>query len=226
MLPSILIWGGGEAERFQKAVALAEDFLEHAVAHSPDFLLVEADKSIQIDQIRMLQQQLQLKPYNSQVKVALINRADLLTLPAQHSLLKTLEEPPANSVIILTAQTKDSLLPTLISRCRLLSLSEKLPATDPQITAAQEAMTQKILAAGPGERLLLAEKYVYNKDQAVDLCLGQLAFWRGQLRLKKDLRTATTVRLIQACLRHLKANVNPRLAVTNLLISYPKQAKI
>lgn len=212
--------------RFQKAIELAEDFLEHAVAHSPDFLLVEAGKSIQIGQVRILQQELQFKPYNSKVKVALINRADLLTLPAQHALLKTLEEPPANSVIILTAQTKDSLLPTLISRCRLLPLSEKIPAADPKIMAEQEEMTQKILAAGPGERILLAEKYVYGKDEAADFCNNQLAFWRGQLRLKKDLRTAQTIRLIQACLRHLKANVNPRLAITNLLISYPKQAKI
>lgn len=222
MLHSILIWGGGEETRYKKALELAEEFLGHTTINHPDLILVEAQKSIQIAQIRALRRLLQLKPYSSKVKVALINEADRLTLPAQHSLLKTLEEPPENSIIILTSQTKEFLLTTIISRCFLVSLSEKTPVLDEETAAQQQEITQKILSSTPGERILLAEKYVYNKDQAVDFCSGQLFFWRSRLREKKSLQTVQTIRLIQASLRFLKANVNPRLVVTNLLISYPK----
>lgn len=222
MLHSILVWGATAEARLQKALKLAEDFLGHTTINHPDFILVEAQKSIQISQIRQLQQRLQLKPYSGKVKVALINEADLLTLPAQHSLLKTLEEPPENSIIILTAQTKEFLLTTIISRCFLVSLSEKTPVLDEETAVQQQEITQKILSSTPGERILLAEKYVYNKDQAVDFCSGQLFFWRSRLREKKSLQAVQAIRLIQASLRFLKANVNPRLVVANLLISYPE----
>ena len=222
MLHSILIWGGGEETRYKKALELAEDFLEHPTANHPDFILVEAIKSIQIAQIRQLRHQLQLKPYSAKVKVALVSEADLLTLPAQHSLLKTLEEPPENSLIILTTQTKDSLLPTIISRCRLISLSEKPAAVNQEIVVQQQEITQKILSSGPGERILLAENYAGNQALAKEFCTKQLLFWREQLREKKSLKTVQTIRLIQASLRFLKANANPKLVIANLLISYPK----
>jgi len=61
-----------------------------------------------------------LKPFNSKYKVALIDNADLLTEDAANALLKTLEEPPGHSIIFLIAKNKDSLLETIVSRCRVI----------------------------------------------------------------------------------------------------------
>lgn len=58
--------------------------------------------------------------------VAILERADTLTLPAANALLKTLEEPPGEFIVFLTAQSSGALLPTIVSRCHRLYL----PASD------------------------------------------------------------------------------------------------
>ena len=63
-----------------------------------------------------------IRPYESPYKIYIVNDADKLTLQAQNALLKTIEEPPAYAVILLLADNPDALLPTITSRCVLLSL--------------------------------------------------------------------------------------------------------
>lgn len=88
----------------------------------PDFHLVKLDKDkkqIRIDQIRQIQAELALKPYEAQWKTLLIDDADFLNESAQNALLKTLEEPPGDTLIILVCTSLRNLLPTIISRCRV-----------------------------------------------------------------------------------------------------------
>lgn len=73
---------------------------------------------IKIDSIRRLQQALALKPYEGKAKVYIIDGADHMTEEAANCLLKTLEEPPANSTLILLASNISRLYPTIISRCQ------------------------------------------------------------------------------------------------------------
>lgn len=73
-------------------------------------------RSIKIDEIRDLQNWLSLKSYEGKVKVFILNEADRLTTEAQNALLKSLEEPPPQSVFILLAAKKSDLLDTVISR--------------------------------------------------------------------------------------------------------------
>jgi len=85
-----------------------------------DVLTVEKEeekKEISITQIRDMTRQLQLSPTNGPFTVAIIKNAHLMTIPAQNSILKILEEPPAKAKIILTSTMTDALLPTIISRC-------------------------------------------------------------------------------------------------------------
>lgn len=79
-------------------------------------------KAIPIESIRELQHFLALKiPGTSQIaRIVIIEDAQLLTLEAQNALLKTLEEPPADTVIVLTATTTEALLPTIQSRVRVM----------------------------------------------------------------------------------------------------------
>jgi DNA polymerase III subunit delta' len=72
---------------------------------------------IRIDQVRKLQERLSLRALESTFKVAVILSADAMNLPAQNALLKTLEEPSANTVLLLVSATPDRLLPTIRSRC-------------------------------------------------------------------------------------------------------------
>lgn len=74
-------------------------------------------KSIKVSQIRELQNVINIKPTFSKKSVCIIDDADLMTIEAQNSLLKTLEEPPEYAVIILIVHNERSILSTVKSRC-------------------------------------------------------------------------------------------------------------
>lgn len=95
--------------------------LEFDNNNQPDFLQIQPDgNSIKIEQIRELQKRIQEKPIISSRKVYIIDEADLMTQESQNCLLKTLEEPPAFSTIILIGSNENAFLPTIKSRCMIL----------------------------------------------------------------------------------------------------------
>lgn len=95
--------------------------LEFDNNNQPDFLQISPDgNSIKIEQIRELQKRIQEKPIISSRKVYIIDDADLMTQESQNCLLKTLEEPPAFSTIILIGSNENAFLPTIKSRCMIL----------------------------------------------------------------------------------------------------------
>jgi DNA polymerase-3 subunit delta' len=108
------------------------------IAHGthPDVRIIEgegAGGSIKISQVRALQRQAMLSPYEGRYRVFVMRRIDLATVEAANSLLKTLEEPPAHVMLVLTAVDAEALPPTVISRCQRLDLR---PVTVPEVEAA------------------------------------------------------------------------------------------
>jgi DNA polymerase-3 subunit delta' len=96
-------------------------------------------RTIKIEQVRELERQTALAPYEAKYRTPLLLRFHEATPAAQNALLKTLEEPPAQVVLLLTADSADRLLPTIVSRCQVLNLR---PLAVPQVEAA-------LRAAGP-----------------------------------------------------------------------------
>jgi DNA polymerase-3 subunit delta' len=78
--------------------------------------------SIKIEQVRQLQQELSLSAYETRYKVAILDRFETANPNASNAFLKTLEEPPSNVILLLTATDSDTLLPTINSRCREVRL--------------------------------------------------------------------------------------------------------
>ena len=90
----------------------------------PDVHVVgEEEKSISVDTIRALRDQLALRPFEADRHIALIPRADRMTAQAQNALLKTLEEPAGGNVFFLLTDQPGAMLPTIVSRCRRLRFS-------------------------------------------------------------------------------------------------------
>jgi len=90
----------------------------------PDIHTLEPDgQFIKVDQVRGLQKDLSYRPYEALRKACIIDGADRFNLSSGNSLLKTLEEPPGNALIILLATNIDTVLPTIRSRCQQLSFS-------------------------------------------------------------------------------------------------------
>ena len=87
----------------------------------PDVMIVEGQEgSIKIEQIRFLLSRLQLKAFEAKTKVFIIRDVENMTLEAANSLLKTLEEPASNTLMILTTATPEANLDTIRSRCHVV----------------------------------------------------------------------------------------------------------
>jgi DNA polymerase III subunit delta' len=97
----------------------------------PDVLAIEPGESgtIRIEQVREVIDRAAYRPFEGRRRAVIIDEADALVIPAQHALLKTLEEPPAASVFLLVSSLPDALLPTVRSRCPRLRFGP-LPAAD------------------------------------------------------------------------------------------------
>ena len=117
----------------------------------PDAHALTAEKdSIPIDAVRTLTTRLQMTAYEGRFKVAIVQGAHQMNPAAQNALLKTLEEPPGDAVLILCTSSPQVLLPTVRSRCqrvafaplhaelvrtRLATLTAR-PEDDPALTIA------------------------------------------------------------------------------------------
>ena len=77
-------------------------------------------REIRIDAIRALQERLSLHGLESRRKIAIVLSAETLNRMAQNAFLKTLEEPPSDTTLVLVASSPDALLPTLRSRCSFI----------------------------------------------------------------------------------------------------------
>ncbi|MEI6207965.1 MAG: DNA polymerase III subunit delta' [Desulfuromonadales bacterium] len=84
-------------------------------------------RDISIEQLRSLQRELSLRPYEAPRKVCIIEPAERMNTQSANSLLKTLEEPPGNALIILLTENAGMLLTTIRSRCQLIRFSHLSP---------------------------------------------------------------------------------------------------
>ena len=84
-------------------------------------------RDISVDQLREMQRELSLRPYEAPRKACIIDPAERLNASSANSLLKTLEEPPGNALIILLTENAGMLLSTVRSRCQLIRFAPLSP---------------------------------------------------------------------------------------------------
>ncbi|MDZ7896155.1 MAG: DNA polymerase III subunit delta' [Sphingobium sp.] len=132
-------------------------------------------RNINVDQIRATRKALTMRPSMADQRVVLIDAADDMERPAANALLKYLEEPPSNTLFLLISHAPGRLLPTIRSRCRVLTFK---PLDDPQTLAvvrrnlpeATEAELRSIIAGAdgsPGRALSFAGLDVAGLDDAL-----------------------------------------------------------
>lgn len=101
--------------------------------NQPDVIYVSHEKpgSIGVEDIRgQINGTVAIKPYSSPKKIYIMNEGEKMTVQAQNALLKTLEEPPEYTVILILTTNVESLLPTILSRCVVLNMK---PAKDAEV---------------------------------------------------------------------------------------------
>ena len=178
MIHSFLIVGGTKKKRADVAATHASPSQFDATTLEPE----EDKQTISIDQVRDLQHQLSLKPYAAKFKTGIILEAQRMTIEAQNALLKTLEEPPAHSILILTAPSTKALLPTTVSRCQVVRLPAEIDL-DLKSEEHQKGVEEflKLLGSDRGERLAWIEdnKTTISNQQ---LAIVHLDIWISVLR--------------------------------------------
>jgi DNA polymerase-3 subunit delta' len=127
---------------------------------------------VTIEQMRELMREIQLKPTEAEYKVAIITAADRLNPQAANAFLKTLEEPPAKSILILLTTAPQRILETVLSRCLRLNFSgDAAPPLDP---AQSEWLAQFGALAATEQKTLL------GRYRLLDVLLQKL----GEIRAR------------------------------------------
>lgn len=157
----------------------------------PDVHTISPDgQFIKIGQMRELSQEAQYRPYEGRRRVYIIDDAERLREEAANSILKTLEEPPESSLILLVTSKPYALLETIRSRCQMLSFAP-LTSTELEIylkanykRPAEETRMLARLARGSIGRTLEIDLGVYREKRAMMLELIEaLAITRDAVKL-------------------------------------------
>lgn len=142
----------------------------------PDVKIIDnGKKSTGVNDIRKLIDEINTKPYEGDTKVIIIKNSENITPEGQNALLKTLEEPPDNVIIILLVEFIDSILQTIQSRCTVLrfgrvSLKEIMDFLDKKGFNKEESEIATNLSDGiPGRALAqLDSKYINLRKQTIE----------------------------------------------------------
>ncbi|MFO1461619.1 MAG: DNA polymerase III subunit [Verrucomicrobiota bacterium] len=134
----------------------------------PDVTWVRPGKKsriISIDQIRDLNQMVSLRPTEARHKVGIITTTERLRIEAANAFLKTLEEPPRNSIFILLTLDADQVLETILSRCLRLSFAGGGVRIEPEVSEWLNGFTAGV--AGSSSSLLDRYRLVESLLQAL-----------------------------------------------------------
>jgi DNA polymerase-3 subunit delta' len=219
----------------------------------PDVLWLKPLKTtIGIEQVLAWQQKVYLQHYEGKYKVSVIEDADTVTLPAANALLKVIEEPPERTVIILSADNAEGILPTIQSRAQLVyfpDLSEEtwlrgLGEVDQQeavralrLSGKNQNLATAILEHGVlrleewvekfqiavSERDFLKLFTLFPIDKHQAVLYLQVMAVQAQEGIQKGIRRPGELLAIGKATDVLRQQVNPRLAIEVLALELFQQ---
>lgn len=226
MMHSFLIVGCTHEERKKKAYELLGEY----GVKNPTF--VTSGKKHLIKDIRDLTRSFLYALSEGETRGVILENADLMTAEAANSFLKTLEEPPANTILLLTSPSRKLVLETISSRCQVIDLGAQEFEFDLEAEKESERLYGKLIG-GPafgeaswGERFGLVEK-LGVREKALEFVLGQIFVARKDLieKSEKGEGLENMVRILEKLeqvRKDLEANVNPKIALTELFLSLNK----
>ncbi|PIP15136.1 hypothetical protein COW98_03605 [Candidatus Roizmanbacteria bacterium CG22_combo_CG10-13_8_21_14_all_35_9] len=184
-----------------------DEYLKDKVLKKEDlfFEIVPENKQYSISQIREIIKNVNIS--NPARRIYLLKDFHLSSLEAQNSFLKILEEPPPRVLFILTTDNANNLIPTIVSRTKIINLSKK---SDKKIASLIKNLLEKIVG---GEK----QFRIVNREEAVNLLEKIIIYFKE--RLLFDNKAAVILKKTLK-LKYLleKNNLNPQLTIDNLLI--------
>lgn len=211
-----LFWGPEGSGKKDAAFWLA-DFLK---TNPFDVLYIKPEedkKEISIDQIRKAKKHLSLSSYSSNYKFVIIDRAEAINFSAANALLKTLEEPQENTVLILITPKPDFLPKTIISR--LQDIRFKSVSLD---KISKDFVNKEYIdiLKKPLNDIFKHIEVIYKEEAEIFNLLDNWLFWFRKLMIEKDdIKYVEIIKEIQNTKDLiLSTNINKRLALENLAL--------
>lgn len=212
MLHSILVVGGNQKSREEVIKKIIQQSNQKQIIEAdPDLLIVNQEKKIGIETIREIKKWLSKKNYQKKKRYVLVYQAQNLTIQAQNAFLKTLEEPPVNSSIILELNNSHQLLPTIISRCQVIHLNQTLKINQAAIDQDLINVFKKDL----GEQIIFAQEKGRGEREGF---LNWLEEQKQALRKKPNQENLKVLSFLDRAERMAEANVSPRLILIYLFL--------
>lgn len=181
----------------------------------PDFCIVQKEEkgNIKIEQIKNLQKKLLYTPFNKTHQFGIVKDAQLMTPEAQNALLKTLEECPEKTVLILTVNSETAVLQTILSRCTRIYPNE----TTEQKEKTKNSDIKTFLAKPIYEQINEIESI--TKEHKVEEFLNNLTEYYREIHKDKMIQNKCTQRetkileMIKEAKYRITKNVNPKIAL-------------
>ena len=217
----------------------------HLLGPTPPAGNPKGAQTLRIETIRELERLAALKPMEARWKVFVVDEAEKMTTATPHAFLKTLEEPPARTVIVLVLSQLRALPATVLSRCQVVRfrprLTEGVPALLPDSRSEAHTRSLRLLAEAREqgvETILSLGEQVGRDRQAAETFIEACWLWHrdllcglagapARLLLRGDAAVAARTRSldqVMAALRDcreawyaIQGNVSPRLSVEVLL---------
>ena len=143
-----------------------------------------------VDQMREIEREANFRPYEGAARVFLIEEADKLNEASSNALLKTLEEPPPTSHLILLTSRPAALLPTIRSRCQAIRFSplstaetEAHLARDSRVASGDTRLLARVARGSIGRALSTDLEHYRRQREAMMDVLGALALYGDRARL-------------------------------------------
>lgn len=187
-----------------------------------DINLQTYEKAMGIEDVRIIQKAILLKPFRGKTKAVIVDTYESITTEAQNALLKILEEPPTNTVIVIMTAKKELILPTIISRCKVIFLQEKeTNLAEGELSKFSDAL-DILLNGKTGEKLKIAQDITKDKEDAA-LWLEKMAIFVKDNLTKENnnLKYLNFLKELQETYKAIKStNVGQRTALENLFLSF------
>ena len=158
------------------------------------------DKNLMVDDINEIVSDCFIKPMDASFKVYILNHFDECTIQAQNKLLKTLEEPPANVIFILTCVNIDAVLPTIASRSKKIS-EPALPADTIEKYLLSRSVSNARLVSNMSDGSLTIANKLSENPTSVEIV--KIVF-----DVLKNLRSSTDVLKFSSKILSLKKDFN------------------
>ncbi len=195
----------------------------------PDFIEVTSNGEIKIAQIRELVYKLSLRPYSAAYKVAVIDEAHEMNAEAANALLKSLEEPKPQTIIILITSNPTRLPKTIVSRAQKITFGaltiaelKQLPEMNAEFAAKvteAEEYYDKVFPAKLSEKLVLAQELASWETEDLKILIHiWLQKLQEQLRQTPGMKVVSKISAVAEAEKLVDQNINNKLLLANLMI--------